>query len=573
MFNKLSDFEKEAFISLSVFRGAKFGLDPGIAIVGGSKLHAKRNIESLKKKSLIDVNEDREMYAIHPLIQAFALEKEQNEMKNVVASSRARFLEYYINLFQRLNVCFLKGDSMAAFKAFYMEEQRILSSLTDGLNDNMLLEKVVEILGECEFFLDGLYPNSLGEIGLLYESALSKVSDLNFDKGFAWLYSSRQFFATAFVSKTFVAFPTEDDETSRKLSLLPSSVQGKLECYKGIYELSNGGGEPAARRIEDGLLKLDNNPQHDILKKLGFQFLAIYNKCTDNSVKYEQFFEKSVPLFRKPLENEKKLNDSCFSDQPLTAWAIARLSLWTRNYPWLKLGTEFCNTLDAFLQQICCKSSILVWTVELCTLLQLVDMAYIHLCISNPSSDITTIDGVEKSVENVEGRRIENIKDEEDARNRLFRLEREATYYHTLAVQRFGKGESILEFVLKELKIRQQLPQDSKLAECCKLVGNEQNSKRQYVSAVDSYKSALQILQKLHGEMHVEVATSYYNIAVVQDNMGDSESSLESYLCALKLSLKLFGGHHPLTIMIQDRINYHPFCLCGEAKRNIAEKR
>ena len=63
LFNKLSDVEKKAFISLSVFGGAEFGTDVGIAIVGGGKLHAKRNIECLKKKSLIDVDGDGKVYA------------------------------------------------------------------------------------------------------------------------------------------------------------------------------------------------------------------------------------------------------------------------------------------------------------------------------------------------------------------------------------------------------------------------------------------------------------------------------------------------------------------------------
>ena len=157
LFNKLSDVEKEAFISLSVFGGAEFDQDAGIAIIGGIKFQAKRSMESLKKKSLIDVDGVGKIYAIHPLIQSFAFEKGQNEMKNVLASSKSRFLEYYINFFQRLNMRFLKGDSMTAFKAFYMEEERILSSLTDGLNDAVLFQKMITILGECEFFLDSLY--------------------------------------------------------------------------------------------------------------------------------------------------------------------------------------------------------------------------------------------------------------------------------------------------------------------------------------------------------------------------------------------------------------------------------
>ena len=545
LFNKLSDVEKGAFVSLSLFGGAEFGLDAGIAIVGGSKFHAKRSIESLKKKSLIDI--DGETCAIHPLIQSYASEKGQNEMKNVLESSRTRFLEYYIHLFQFLNMRFLTGDSTTAFKSFYMEEHRISSSLIDGLNDSKLLVKVVSILKECELFFDALYHNNFVKVKDLYNFALSKLSVSKFDKDFAELYLSRVYHGTTLVCKTFSPYPPEDVETSRKISLLPLSVQGKLECCKGIYELSNGGGERAAQRIEVGLLQLQSSAQNIILKVVAFQFLAIYYKCTKNFAKFEQFRDKTVetcaaysvfrhvPLLGKPLENVDKLNNSCFRDQPLAAWAIARLSLWTRKYPWVKLGTEFGNYLDSFMKQIVAESSKLFGTFELCTLIQLVDKAYIYLGISNKSLDIGL------SLTNAEIEKYQGSKDEDDQRRVTLARERQATYFHTFAVGQFGKGESSLEYSLKELEIRRQLPPDAKLAECYRVIAAEQYSTGEYASAFESFKSALQTLQKLHGEMHEDVAKLYYWMAEAQYNMGDSELSIESYRRSLKIFVYLYG--------------------------------
>ena len=550
--NKLSDVEKGAFVSLSLFGGAEFGLDAGIAIVGGSKFHAKRSIESLKKKSLIDI--DGETCAIHPLIQSYASEKGQNEMKNVLASSRTRFLKYYIHLFQFLNMRFLTGDSTTAFKSFYMEEHRISSSLIDGLNDSKLLVKVVSILKECELFLDALYHNNFVKVKDLYNFALSKLSDSKLDKDFAELYLSRVYYETIFVSNKFYPYPPEDVKTSRMISLLPLSVQGKLECYKGIYELSNGGGEPAARRIEVGLLQLHNSPQHIILKVVAFQFLAVYYKCTKNFAKFEQFVNKTVetcaatsvfrdvPLLGKPLENVDKLNTSCFRDQPLAAWAIARLSLWTRKYPWVKLGTEFGNSLDSFMKQIVAESSKLFGTVELCALIQLVDKAYIYLGISNKSLDIGL------SLTNAEIEKYQGSKDEDDQRRVMLARERKATYYHTFAVGQFGKGESSREYVLKELEIRRQLPPDAKLAECYRVIAEEQYLTGEYASAVQSYKSALQTLQELHGEMHEDVAKLYYWMGKAQSKMGDSKSSIQSYKSALKIFEHFYGNLRPSSL-------------------------
>ena len=580
LFNKLSDVEKKAFISLTLFGGAEFGLDAGIAIVGGSKLHAKRSIESLKKKSLIDV--DGETCAIHPLIQSFALKKGQNEMKNVQASSKDRFLEYYINLFQRLNMRFLTGDSLSAFKTFYMEEHRISSSLMDGLDHGEFLVKVVSILKECEFFLDGLYNNSFMKMKHLYNSALSKVSDTKFGKDFAGLYSSRQYLETTLINNTFTPIEHEDDETRRKILLLPFSVQGKLECYKGIYELSNGGGEPAAQRIEAGLLQLDNNPQHIILKVLGFQFLAIYHNCMNNFVKCEQFRNQTVetctvnsvfcyvPLLGKPVENDDKLNSSCLKDLPLAAWAIARLSLWTRKYPWVKLGTGFGNSLHSFLKQISSGSSKPVGAIESCTLLQLVDKAYIYLGIP------FTIDTAILS----EYLKYQDTKDEDEKRHLALLLEREAEYYHALAVAQLGKGQPSHEFLLKELEIRRHFPLDAKLAQCYKFIGMDQKFRREYASAVESFKASLQTFEKLHGEMHEEVAKSYCCMADAQDNMGNSESSIRLYRSALKIFLNLYGNFHPhpLSQLIEERINclskctlVHSRCECRQKATKLYE--
>ena len=542
LFNKLSDVEKGAFVSLSLFGGAEFGLEAGIAIVGGSKREANSSIKSLKKKSLIDIN--GEMCEIHPLIQSFASEKEQNEMESVLESSRTRFFEYYINLFEKLNTRFLTGDSMSAFEMFFMEEQRIFTSLTDGLSDSKFLEKVVSILKECEFFLDALYHNNLGKIKDLYNSPLSNVSG----EDHAELYSSSVFFQTIIVTKMFC--PSEEDETSREIALLPLSVQAKLECYKSIYVLSNGGGEPAAQRFEAGLIQLENNnPQHVILKTLGFQLLAIFYKTTN---KYKQFLDKTaetctansvfryVPLLGKPVENEEK---ACFEDQPLAVWAMARLSLWTRKYLWLG-STECGNSLALFLKQISVASK-LVWTIESCTLLQLIDKAHIFA-----------------------GNKDEVLNDEDG--DQALTPERQATRYLTLAVNQCGNGESSYELYLKELEIRQNMPRDSKLADCYKHIGIEQRSRGQYNLAVESHMSALQVFQKHYGEMHEDVAKSYCRIADAQENMRETELSIQSYRSALEIYLHC----HLYSVMIKKHINClskRPLvCTSNECCQNLS---
>ena len=565
-FSKLSIVEKEAFISLSVFEGAEFGLDAGIAIVGGVKIKAKRHIQILERKSLIDVNDGCQLYAIHPLIQSFARQKAEKEMTNVLALTKARFNEYYISLFESLNSSFLNGESMSALKTFYLEERHILASLTNGLSDDLLLKKVIGVLQRCEFFLDSLYPSSLVEIELLYESALSRATDAT---DIAGLRVSKQFFWTTFVSQ---GTWEEGDETSAQITQMPLPLEGKFLCYKGIYELSNGCGNSAAQRIEKGLSLLSNNPEHDILKILALQLLALYHKSAGNFIKHKQFLQDSVqtsakkskfqllPPFVKSWNNEKPGS----RNQPLKVWAIARFSLWTRNFPGTEFDSVLKDNLDLLLKETS-NLSISVGTVEASTLLQLCDMAYVHLCASNlneKSNFAITVDVFEKDLESPESKRFENPREVTDhERHRLCVLGRLAAFYHSIAVQRFGNGESVMGFILKELQVRRQLPVDAKLAECYRYVGNEQYVRHEYESALESYKCALKILVALNEEIHAEVAALHYVIGVVQDYMQDSESSLKSYLSALKISVRLYGGLHPYTVMIQERINRHPFSL------------
>ena len=348
-FDRLSIVEKEAFVCLSVFDGTGFELDAGIALVGGRKFHAERNIKSLEMKSLIERNGDfGKMYAFHPLIQSFASQKGEEDMKNVLLSSKNRFHEFYIDLFHDINLRFLKGDSTVAYKTFLKEKQRILSSLTSGLDNDLLLKKIVDVLQTCEFFLESqilLRLVSWMEIERLYESALSKVSD--FDEDVSGLYTSKQF-VVGFRKKEAVLSP-EEDEMSRKISLLPLPVQGKFKCYKGIYELSNGGAENAAQLIEDGLLQLCNNPDHVMLKILASQVLSIYYKHSENDVKFLQFYQQGVKtcsinsafsllsLIKLPQDNGKAPDHILPGDVPFIIWTIAQIILWTWDFPWSEM--------------------------------------------------------------------------------------------------------------------------------------------------------------------------------------------------------------------------------------------
>ena len=81
-FEKLSQQEQNAFVSLSVFVGESFDEHAAIAVIGGEKIKAKKYLRAVKRKSLIDSSgTEAKPLTFHPLIRSFAVEKAQHEMK------------------------------------------------------------------------------------------------------------------------------------------------------------------------------------------------------------------------------------------------------------------------------------------------------------------------------------------------------------------------------------------------------------------------------------------------------------------------------------------------------------
>ena len=90
-FERLSQNLKEVFISLSVFLGSDFNVDAAVAVINGNKTPAKRTLNILARKSLIEWDSDSTIIRFHPLLQTFAVEKGENELNEVAISAKIRF--------------------------------------------------------------------------------------------------------------------------------------------------------------------------------------------------------------------------------------------------------------------------------------------------------------------------------------------------------------------------------------------------------------------------------------------------------------------------------------------------
>ena len=66
-----------------------------------------------------------------------------------------------------------------------------------------------------------------------------------------------------------------------------------------------------------------------------------------------------------------------------------------------------------------------------------------------------------------------------------------------------------------------------------------------YEKALPLYQRALEIIEKVLGPQHPDVATTLNNLAVLYESMGDYEKALPLYQRALEIREKVLGSATP----------------------------
>ena len=169
-FKRLTAQEKKALVSLSILP-ENFGTEVAAAVLDENNLQANKLLHGLRRKSLLDLDVKQEVFTMHKLLQSFAREKGENEMKDTVLKSKDRLNAFYVSLFQKLNEQFLTGHSMTAFLKFYEDKQSIIQSLLNTLADAKTASTAFDVLAKGELFLDTLFFNEGSTFNKIYDSA------------------------------------------------------------------------------------------------------------------------------------------------------------------------------------------------------------------------------------------------------------------------------------------------------------------------------------------------------------------------------------------------------------------
>ena len=156
-FQRLCEQEQEALISLSIFP-ENFSTEVAAVVLGTKNaFEAKKMLQSLRRKSLIDLSSKPRAFTMHKLLQSFSREKGDTDMKETILNAKGRLNAFYVSHFDQLNEQFLTGYSMDAYIAFYEDKESIIESLVEGCLDSKTADTVFDTLVKGELFLDSLF--------------------------------------------------------------------------------------------------------------------------------------------------------------------------------------------------------------------------------------------------------------------------------------------------------------------------------------------------------------------------------------------------------------------------------
>ena len=594
-FERLTAQEKKALVSLSILP-ENFGTEVAAAVLDENNLEAKKLLHGLRRKSLLDLDVKQEVFTMHKLLQSFAREKGENEMKDTVLNSKDRLNAFYVSLFQKLNEQFLTGHSMTAFLKFYEDEQSIIQSLLNTLADAKTASTVFDVLAKGELFLDTLFFNEGSTFNTIYDSAIEAAKRFGTYESYNRLLVSKAFgeacWGRAKGSTVQLLCRAKEAEAEAMLSISMSELQGKRLCYLGINHLVNGNTEDGIRNLQDALRKLSGSADQKNLTLITLQILEMFCRFQNTSTELNELLcnaagdKDQLPVLSLKQGERRKLSNVAenqrgvivASDHPLKLALMYIVSQTTQNFTDGDTRKYFKKILHEMLNEIereehistgVCKFHRLLLSVLAKmedTSLQCQKRICFHQKALDQCSDKNPFYQVHKEAlaacYEVLGYNQHSTGDFKAARDskhhtldiRLKLFGEHATTansYHSLGVTQHSLGNfnAALDSEQHALDIRLKLfgEEHADTANSYHNLGATQHSLGNFNAALDSKQHALDIRLKLFGEEHADTANSYHNLGIIQHSFGDFNAALDSKQHVLDIRLKLFGRGHVCT--------------------------
>ena len=572
-FHRLSAKEKEALVSLCILP-SNFTIEVAAAVLGETRIFdAKKILQSLLRKSLLDSTANLGSFSMHKLIQSFAREKGEQEMKETVLNSKSRFNAFYVSLFEKLNDQFLTGHSMEAFIAFYEDKHIILTSILEGILDPRTASSVFQVLVKAEIFLVSLFWSGTEQNNFddIFNKALQAADNLG----------ERVYYRQLLISSCFRNVVNEAASGNiqrlshaKNMQVSSSSVsveEGKRLCYLGICQIVTGKTEDGIHCLLEAFPLMHGTPQQIILRAVIFQILASFYKFKTNVSNSTKFFRMAQNECRMagdtqllvipPLEKQGKAktenetnpqrDTSVLLNQPLKLEVIFLVSKAAKNFIDTDTRQYLSNTVFQILKEV--ETEILVspglfnFHRIVATLITLIgDFICIEDQVKLYKERINFHQTALKQCNYSEG----NSSKHKEASISRYQVHSEALakcYLDLGTVHQSNENyQEALEANMRSLEITLGLfgKEHRSTANSYHSLGITQYHLGDYTSALQSHKHALDVRRKLLGEEHASTADSYHGIGVTQYLLGDYTSALQSHQHALDVRRKLFGEEH-----------------------------
>ena len=577
-FHRLSPAEKEAFVSLSVLPGC-FTMELASAVLNVTGLiKAKRMLQRLRRKSLLDSNSQYGTFTMHKLLQSFAKETGEQEMREIIANAKCRIHAYFISRFDKLNDEFLQGHSMDAFVAFYEEKQLFIESLVDGYTGPRIAENVFKVLIKAEMFLDSLFSCSIESQNFnnIYDSALKAANAL----GKAH-YQSRLLASKAFGEITLGAEGSAMQLLKKAYeiqSLSSSSVsddeRSKYKCYFGICELVIGEDESGIQCLQEALSLMRESGEQKILRLVVYQVMAVYYQFLNDPSTSTYYYNKArkecnsaedeqliviPPLACKGKEpnNVKKLQiNTCISGNwPMQFLVISHVRKAAKNFFDTDTKQFVINPALQILNDLQINSKTPFYLFHFCAkVLALLGSTFTEEGIVGSGFEeslarhLATLEQFKHSSSGPEGNVESTVTVHSQECNQP--LANFCQDFGELHLQQKNysnaldfKTCNVLDIVLRTN--RQEA--NAFLTHSYLSLGVTRDSLGDFTSALQSAQRGLDVRRNSFGEDHASTADSYHSIGVIQRSLGDFISALQSTQRALHVRKKLFGEDHAST--------------------------
>ena len=533
-FQRLSSREKEALVSLCILPET-FNIEVAAAVLGEKRIfEAKKILQSLRRKSLLDSGSTSESFTMHKFLQSFARERGEQHMNETLLNSKVRLRVFYVSLFEKLNQQFLTGHSMSAFISFYEDEQSIVQSLIESCSDSKIAESAFNVLVKAELFLVTLFWVEVHTFNKIYDSAIEAAKKLG----------ANQFYCRLLVSKALSEVTRGAEGNTKHLlskakqtrestpeSSFPTfkEEKGKSMCYSGINQLVAKKIGSGIECLEEALVLMNDSHEQAILKLLIFQILTVYYQFLNNSASSAYFYSKALQQCRAagdtellvipPLESKAKktANESqpcrgtnILLNQPLKLEIIFLIAKATNSFSDTDTTQPLSNVALQILREV---------ETEVPVSLGLLN---VH---RNASRFLTTFNQIVLDPEKL--------------------YEAQITHHQTALNQcNDRKGSSAQE---EENSASLYQVHSKALAKCFLDLAALHYNKENYQEALQSYQRALDMTLEVFGEEHASTADSYHSLGVTQYQLCDLTSALQSDQRALNIRLKLFGEEHAST--------------------------